>query len=218
MADSCSHKLCSTWSSSRDSDGSSLFFTAALSVKVWNVSYLLLLFLPGFCILKIKHRIDCYYLMQFFDITNVYSLPRNTCFSGISWSWLCQVQVSCCLWIVLNTEVLTFSLDSLQCNANIWTSLALFYLKISEHYKHVLSPCLRPEGLCVRVFLTCKIHSLACAPNSISLLGSSFFKFTKLQILIWCLGSFIDLLNNICISMMDYLLLRYPTFARNTWP
>lgn len=51
--------------------------------------------------------------MQFFDVTNVYSLPWNTCFGGISWNWLCQVQVSYFYKFCLCR--ITFYIYSLQC-------------------------------------------------------------------------------------------------------
>jgi len=60
-----------------------IFYSSFVSQGLECILFVIVIFTRIY-ILKIKHRIDCYYLMQFFDITNVYRLPRNTSFSGIS--------------------------------------------------------------------------------------------------------------------------------------
>lgn len=90
VVDSHGDELCCSWSSTRNSHGSSIFFAAALSVKVWiyccDDHYFLIYWI--WCDVLIVDS-----SMQLFDIANVYSLSWNSSFSRISGGWLCKVQV-----------------------------------------------------------------------------------------------------------------------------
>ena len=93
MADSFGNEFCWSWEGtfSRNSQGSSLLFAAALSIKVIIV---IKYFLLRFFVFSTSHRADLVPSLQLIDVTNVHSLPWNTNSGGISWTRLCQIQVS----------------------------------------------------------------------------------------------------------------------------